>query len=735
MKKVVIFTEEDSLNIHVLEKVLCILPKKDIELLVEGVGQDLGSDLGMKGEDDKDKEKGNNDRVQKAMKNGKIADKEVDGEDEEDEEDDIKRLKRREEQGCRQEREVGGGKLEEGEEERVNGHQILKKVKERSPSKNVLRESNRKKSLNLIISNNDDISNSNGIRNKKNGKNNDDKNDDEKNNDDNDNSDDDDDDDDDSNIDSDDNSSSDYDHRDGKAIQLVEARTLSKYKYDVENDVNTPNTKIGNIIEHRVKKSNKEDHNDNNNDSNNNHNNNDDNNNHGISLLGFESKSILNNNFEEYSDYIENFKNLPESSSRRIRTFDFNEILCIFSTPNSLILQRTCDNVIFTGTLQNLITVQDLDLKLYVIDDTLFEWSRDAAMSGWMYKQSVRTCPGNNNSSAYLTEGEKEHKNFLRLRSNRIEYSKDEILSMENLLLLTSPEGKEVEKEVEKEKKESKETEEANKKEVEKMKEKGEEKKTEKKEEEGNEKGKEISTNILPKSIPVTGIVLSTLSNSASNQSTTSSTSIDSTDGSSSDGFGLRSGFCNGTTTREEKDKKVKEGEEEGEEEEEKEKEGNTREEKNRKMIVDIGSSHVDCNNDKKKIDDDIDDTKLHSTNNDNNNNDNKNDNNMINNDNNNNNNDQKDITNIISNKQSDSNIAISSLPLPLALPLSLPPSIVSTTSQFSTFSISDLLFPKQNSSTVIPTNMSVSTSDKNVRAQNDQVSSSIFRSFGNYTR
>ena len=74
--------------------------------------------------------------------------------------------------------------------------------------------------------------------------------------------------------------------------------------------------------------------------------------------------------------------------------------------------------IIYTNTYG--LFVQDLDSKLYVSGDTLFEWSRGPAISGCMYKQSVRMCV-NNNSSTYGTEGEKEHKSYFRLRDNKLQ--------------------------------------------------------------------------------------------------------------------------------------------------------------------------------------------------------------------------------------------------------------------------------------------------------------------------
>ena len=248
---------------------------------------------------------------------------------------------------------------------------------------------------------------------------------------------DDDDDDDDNDDDNDDysnsngSSSDDYDRRGGTAIHLVEARTLVSQNYKTQNNGNSTKKISKNDLKQITDNKNKYVGNDKNGKGNfsrrgskaelqhrNSKNEN------SIKLIGFESKSQINKNDEEYSQYIENLKNLPESSSRRIRTFDFDEICGVSCTPDSLVLQRAGDAVIFSGNLQNSITVQDLDSKLYVTGDTLFEWSRGPAISGWMYKQSVRMCV-NNNSSTYGTESEKEHKSYFRLRDNKLQYSKE----------------------------------------------------------------------------------------------------------------------------------------------------------------------------------------------------------------------------------------------------------------------------------------------------------------------
>lgn len=49
---------------------------------------------------------------------------------------------------------------------------------------------------------------------------------------------------------------------------------------------------------------------------------------------------------------------LPDSSSRRIRTFNLRDVTGVASSPSALVLQRTSDAVAFTGTLQSAITVE-----------------------------------------------------------------------------------------------------------------------------------------------------------------------------------------------------------------------------------------------------------------------------------------------------------------------------------------------------------------------------------------
>lgn len=49
---------------------------------------------------------------------------------------------------------------------------------------------------------------------------------------------------------------------------------------------------------------------------------------------------------------------LPDSSSRRIRTFNLRDVTGVASSPSALVLQRSSDAVAFTGTLQSAITVE-----------------------------------------------------------------------------------------------------------------------------------------------------------------------------------------------------------------------------------------------------------------------------------------------------------------------------------------------------------------------------------------
>ena len=72
--------------------------------------------------------------------------------------------------------------------------------------------------------------------------------------------------------------------------------------------------------------------------------------------IGFQSKSTLSN--RDGTNCIESTSRLPDSSSRRIRMFDLQEVRSVVSSSDSLVLQRGQDAVAFTGTLQSAITVQ-----------------------------------------------------------------------------------------------------------------------------------------------------------------------------------------------------------------------------------------------------------------------------------------------------------------------------------------------------------------------------------------
>ena len=71
--------------------------------------------------------------------------------------------------------------------------------------------------------------------------------------------------------------------------------------------------------------------------------------------IGFQSKSTLSN--RDGTNCIE-ATSLPDSSSRRIRMFNLQEVRSVVSSSDSLVLQRGQDAVAFTGTLQSAITVQ-----------------------------------------------------------------------------------------------------------------------------------------------------------------------------------------------------------------------------------------------------------------------------------------------------------------------------------------------------------------------------------------
>lgn len=70
---------------------------------------------------------------------------------------------------------------------------------------------------------------------------------------------------------------------------------------------------------------------------------------------GFQSKCTLSNRGAANGP---DTASLPDSSSRRIRMFDLQEVRSVVSSSSSLVLQRDNDAVAFTGTLQSAITVR-----------------------------------------------------------------------------------------------------------------------------------------------------------------------------------------------------------------------------------------------------------------------------------------------------------------------------------------------------------------------------------------
>ena len=460
VKKVVLFTMEGSLHVNVLEKLLCILPKhdaqgilideeKEIKKSEDGLQDEIESEKRVNGKNKNENENANDNKNE--SKNEKKNENEIAGEDK----NGMRRNEKADGLGHHIEKEVEG---------REQVEDSASKSSRESSSKNVPGQNTPEFPLKILTLEIDPLKNSKRLNEKdseeRNGDNSDSNS---SNNNDSNNSNTDNNDNNDSNDDySNDNGSSsdDYDQRDGTAIHLVEARTLVSQNYKKQNNGNSSKKSSKNNTKQNMNIKMKND------ESNMNGNSRrgskveiqrrNGNNENSIKLIGFESKSHLNKNHEEHSQYIKNLKNLPESSSRRIRSFDFDEICSVSSTPDSLVLQRSSDAVIFSGNLQNSITVQDLDSKLYVSGDTLFEWSRGPAISGCMYKQSVRMCV-NNNSSTYGTEGEKEHKSYFRLRDNKLQYSKDEFfLSGESMKVTNLAEvkviGMELEREVNDEK-------------------------------------------------------------------------------------------------------------------------------------------------------------------------------------------------------------------------------------------------------------------------------------------
>lgn len=73
---------------------------------------------------------------------------------------------------------------------------------------------------------------------------------------------------------------------------------------------------------------------------------------------------------------------LPGRSCRRIRCFDLEEVKSVTCSSTSFVLQRGCDAVAFTGSLQSAISESILDARFLVVGDTSFQWTRSAAASG-----------------------------------------------------------------------------------------------------------------------------------------------------------------------------------------------------------------------------------------------------------------------------------------------------------------------------------------------------------------
>ena len=92
------------------------------------------------------------------------------------------------------------------------------------------------------------------------------------------------------------------------------------------------------------------------------------------SMLGSASQSDMKSSGEDMS--------LPDCSCRRIRCFDLEEVKSVTCSSTSFVLQRRCDAVAFTGSLQSAITESILDAKFLIVGDTSFQWTRSAAASG-----------------------------------------------------------------------------------------------------------------------------------------------------------------------------------------------------------------------------------------------------------------------------------------------------------------------------------------------------------------
>jgi hypothetical protein len=88
--------------------------------------------------------------------------------------------------------------------------------------------------------------------------------------------------------------------------------------------------------------------------------------------IGFQSKCTLSNRGGANGP---DATSLPDSSSRRIRMFDLQEVRSVVSSSSSLVLQRGHDAVAFTGTLQSAITVQVTILYVLLLSDYFLAFS------------------------------------------------------------------------------------------------------------------------------------------------------------------------------------------------------------------------------------------------------------------------------------------------------------------------------------------------------------------------
>lgn len=95
---------------------------------------------------------------------------------------------------------------------------------------------------------------------------------------------------------------------------------------------------------------------------------------------GYQSKCMLGS--ASQSDMKDMDMSLPDCSCRRIRCFDLEEVKSVTCSSTSFVLQRGCDTVAFTGSLQSAISESILDARFFVVGDTSFQWTRSAAASG-----------------------------------------------------------------------------------------------------------------------------------------------------------------------------------------------------------------------------------------------------------------------------------------------------------------------------------------------------------------